>query len=230
MLAGSSQDDSAKQPGSLPVALLLAGTGGLLDAATYVLRGHVFATALTGNVVLLGLSALAGRGGEIVPHAAPIAGFLTGVVASSYTRSSLRQRAHGASLLLEVVVLAVGGLLPAAFPNPLFTAMISFAGGLQVASFRRAGPWSYSSTFLTGDLRDTGDAVFDAFACGTAEARARARLHAGVLAAVCVVFLAGAGLGAVAAGRLGARAFWVPVPLLAAVLPHEFKRMKDGRR
>ena len=37
------------------LGLLLALVGGFLDAYTYVCRGHVFANAQTGNLVLLGI-------------------------------------------------------------------------------------------------------------------------------------------------------------------------------
>ena len=40
---------------SLPVGLLLALAGGILDSYTYLNRGQVFATAETGNLVLLGI-------------------------------------------------------------------------------------------------------------------------------------------------------------------------------
>ena len=39
---------------SLAVGFLLALTGGLLDAYSYLNRGEVFATAETGNIVLMG--------------------------------------------------------------------------------------------------------------------------------------------------------------------------------
>jgi uncharacterized membrane protein YoaK (UPF0700 family) len=48
------------QPDTLVSAILLATTGGLLDAVVYTLHGHVFANAVTGNVVLLGISIIAG--------------------------------------------------------------------------------------------------------------------------------------------------------------------------
>jgi uncharacterized membrane protein YoaK (UPF0700 family) len=39
---------------SLPSAVLLAFTGGSLDAFIYINHGHVFAAAMTGNAVLFG--------------------------------------------------------------------------------------------------------------------------------------------------------------------------------
>ena len=37
------------------VAAILASAGGFLDAYSYLVRGHVFANAQTGNIVLLGM-------------------------------------------------------------------------------------------------------------------------------------------------------------------------------
>jgi hypothetical protein len=52
---------------ALPAAMLLAATGGLLDAVVYLNHGHVFANAMTGNVIFLGISAL-GRDWADVGH------------------------------------------------------------------------------------------------------------------------------------------------------------------
>ncbi|MTM60837.1 DUF1275 domain-containing protein, partial [Turicibacter sanguinis] len=38
---------------TLKVGMMLAVVGGFLDAYTYLLEGHVFANAQTGNIVLL---------------------------------------------------------------------------------------------------------------------------------------------------------------------------------
>ena len=40
---------------SRSVGLLLAFTGGILDSYTYINRGEVFATAETGNMVMMGV-------------------------------------------------------------------------------------------------------------------------------------------------------------------------------
>ena len=39
---------------SFELGILLAIVGGYLDAYTYLSRGHIFANAQTGNIVLLG--------------------------------------------------------------------------------------------------------------------------------------------------------------------------------
>ena len=60
---------------SLPVGLLLALAGGILDAYTYLVRGEVFATAETGNLVLLGINLSQGRLNEAAYYLWPILAF-----------------------------------------------------------------------------------------------------------------------------------------------------------
>ena len=46
---------------SFRVGILLALTGGFLDAYTYISRGNVFANAQTGNMVMLGINFMEGN-------------------------------------------------------------------------------------------------------------------------------------------------------------------------
>jgi hypothetical protein len=60
--------DPSVQTAALPDAMLLATTGGLLDAIVYLNHGHVFANAMSGNVIFLGIAILGRDWGEIAPH------------------------------------------------------------------------------------------------------------------------------------------------------------------
>ena len=51
---------------------LLAMVGGFLDAYSYVTRGQVFATAETGNIVLMGLNLAQGNGPRALRYLLPI--------------------------------------------------------------------------------------------------------------------------------------------------------------
>ena len=64
---------------SLPVGLLLALAGGILDSYTYLNRGQVFATAETGNLVLLGIHLAQGELGRVLSFVAGavLSGLLT---------------------------------------------------------------------------------------------------------------------------------------------------------
>ena len=58
------------------IAVLLAVVGGSLDAYSYVARGHVFANAQTGNIVLFGLHLADGGRNVYYPCACLCAGYL----------------------------------------------------------------------------------------------------------------------------------------------------------
>ena len=68
---------------SLQMGLLLAATGGFLDAYTYVARGRVFANAQTGNLVLLGLRAFE-TDPQALRYLVPVCAFVLGIVLSEF--------------------------------------------------------------------------------------------------------------------------------------------------
>ena len=71
---------------SLAVAALLAACGGFLDSFTYLGHGHVFANAMSGNVVLLGVNAASGKWSQSLAHLRPILAFLLGVAVAQCFR------------------------------------------------------------------------------------------------------------------------------------------------
>jgi uncharacterized membrane protein YoaK (UPF0700 family) len=208
--------DPAVQPNALPDALLLAATGGMLDAIVYLNHGHVFASAMTGNVVFLGIALARHHWREIVSHIVPIGGFFAGVTASKYSRARLAER----SLLLfgltfEAVVLFVLGWLPISYPHMIFTIIIAFVAAFQVASYRRVERFSYNSTFVTGNLRDVAEGLYDTITPGsTPEVREKGHAKALDLGLICLCFLAGAAVGAWGAPRLANYSLWLAEPLL----------------
>ena len=202
----------------LLAAVLLAATGGLLDAFVYLNHGHVFANAMTGNVVLLGIALVSHHGPQAIRHLAPLGAFFCGVATSRLVRDRLGRRASLYGLSLEITVLLIASLLPPTIPEMAFTALIAFSASYQITSFRRVGGLSYSSTFVTGNLRDLSTGLYDAFASSDPEIRRSGLQDARSLGLICLFFLAGASLGAVAAQRFGNHTLWIVEPLLLAVL------------
>jgi uncharacterized membrane protein YoaK (UPF0700 family) len=223
-----SPTNPALQTNALPDALLLAATGGMLDAIVYLSHGHVFASSMTGNVVFLGIAVFSHDWREIVRHLVPIAGFFAGVTASKYVRSRLAER----SLLLfgltfEAVVLFVLGWLPISYPHMIFTIIIAFVAAFQVASYRRVQRFSYNSTFVTGNLRDVAEGLYDAIApSAIPEVREIGHAKTRALGLICLCFLAGAVIGAWGAPRLANHSLWLAEPLLLTAtlraLRHQF--------
>jgi uncharacterized membrane protein YoaK (UPF0700 family) len=203
---------------SLPISGLLATAGGFLDGFTYVGHGHVFANAMTGNVVLLGINCLSGSWQTGLRHLPPIAAFVLGVCASQamQLRAKLRRvnPPYIAVLWLEIGVLFVLSMLPAATPDILFTISIAFAASVQVQTFREVNGHTYSSTFTTGNLRTLSEAAFVWFFEGHQETSARVARDFSV---ICSGFLLGAIAGGYSAPVFGNRSLWCEIVLLVLI-------------
>jgi uncharacterized membrane protein YoaK (UPF0700 family) len=217
--------DPATQPDALLDAMLLAATGGLLDAIVFLNHGHVFATAMTGNVVFLGIAILGRDWADIVPHLVPLAGFFAGVLTSKHLRTRLGTRSVLFGLALEIVAIFTLGGLPGSFPHMAFTAIIAYVAAFQVASFRRVDRFAYNSTFMTGNLRDVAEGLYQALTPNsTTETREKGLSQARDLSLICLCFLLGAILGAWSAPRLANHSLWLAEPFLLAVAAITFRR------
>lgn len=100
---------------SLPVGLLLALAGGILDSYTYLNRGQVFATAETGNLVLLGIHLAQGELGRVLSCLFPILAFALGVLTTEGLRRRLSSgRVHWRQPILaaECLVILVVSFCP----------------------------------------------------------------------------------------------------------------------
>jgi uncharacterized membrane protein YoaK (UPF0700 family) len=213
--------DPAVQTNSLLDATLLAATGGVLDAVVYLLHGHVFATAMTGNVVFLGIVIVTQNWNQIIPHLIPIFGFLVGVTTSKHLRTRLGIRSLVFSLILEIATIFILGWLPVDFPQMLFTWIIAYVAAVQVASFRRVDSFAFNSTFATGNLRDVAEGLYDALRPeASREVREKGRTEARDLGLISLSFLAGAVLGTWATLRFANHSLWLAEPLLLIVAFH----------
>jgi uncharacterized membrane protein YoaK (UPF0700 family) len=209
------------QPDALPDAMLLATTAGLIDAVVYLNHGHVFANAMSGNVIFLGIAILGHNSGEIISHLIPLIAFFAGVVTSKHLRTNLGMRCVMLSLGLEIITLFALGWLPNTLSDRAITGIIAYVSAIQVASFRRVEQFGYNSTFMTGNLRDTVEGLYEALAPSSSpETRERGLSQTRDLGLICLCFLGGAVVGAWAAPHYGNHALWLAEPLLLAVAIH----------
>jgi uncharacterized membrane protein YoaK (UPF0700 family) len=145
------------RPENLPTGLLLAGTGGFLDAYTFVGRGGVFANAQTGNIVLLAVAAGERHWQAALLHVPPILAFMLGVaLAETLARPAARRTVRRPArfvLVAEIVVLVIVGALPAQVPNQVVTAAIAFTSAPQISTFRSLQGIDYSTALTTSNLR-----------------------------------------------------------------------------
>ncbi len=210
---------------SLACALLLAFSGGVLDAFLYLDHGRVFAGAMTGNAVLCAVGLLHHDAHDALMHMVPLVAFGLGAWAAFVAEDHFRH-AVMAALSIEAACLLVASFLPPGFPDLLFILIVSALAGFQVGSFRTVDKFVYSSTFITGELREGLDALHRALESAT---RRKGLLEFRDLGLVILLFLAGAVSGAILAVRIGNHTLWLPVVLLLIVLGFVIRRDRARR-
>jgi uncharacterized membrane protein YoaK (UPF0700 family) len=161
--------------------LVLTFTTGVVDAASYLGLGHVFAANMTGNIVLLGFG-IAGSGGlPVVSPLVSLGAFLAGATLGGAMAKAVPSSPHThlpRALAIEVVVIGVAAVLalfvdirPNAFSGDLVIAMLALAMGVRNATVRRVGAADLTTTVLTMTL--TGLAADSPAAGGSGEGSVR---------------------------------------------------------
>ncbi len=180
---------------SLLVGCLLSISGGLQDAYTYNIRGHVYANAQTGNIVLLGQNLAMGNYGEALQYLLPVLAFSAGIYIAEVIHHRYHHRGitthwrHGI-LLAETAVLALVALIPQSL-NWLANFLVSFACAMQVQAFRQLEGNSYATTMCIGNLRSCMENLYYWRATKNAQRRHNAVLYGSVI----LTFMLGAALG-----------------------------------
>jgi uncharacterized membrane protein YoaK (UPF0700 family) len=179
----------------------------MLDAIVWILHGHIFATAMTGNTVLLGIALLAHDYRQALRHAVALVTFAGGVLLgwTILRRVGRRRPVHNITLVTEMAALAVAGAAPASFPSEVIVVLVAMTASLQIATFQRIEQIAYNSTFITGNLRTLLEAMYDWF---HPDRRPRALQQLRVIGPVCAGFLVGVLLGALLAPRLHNHSLW----------------------
>jgi len=204
---------------ALPLGLLLALAGGSLDCYTYLNRGQVFATAETGNLVLLGIRLAQGQLALAAHYLPPILAFAAGVLASEFFRASAAARFKRLDwrkivLLLECAVVAAVALLPLERFDFPANVLISFTSAMQVQSFRTFAGCPCATTMCTGNLRAGTEHLFLRLTQHNRAAGKKAAVYYGLIAA----FVVGAVLTGLLTPYLGGKTAFFPCLLLAASL------------
>jgi uncharacterized membrane protein YoaK (UPF0700 family) len=141
--------------------LVLTLTTGVIDAASYLGLGRVFAANMTGNIVLLGFG-IAGSGGlPVVAPLVSLAAFLAGAVVGGRMGAILPPKTThlSRSMLIEIGITALAALIailfditPDRFSGDLIIALLAFAMGIRNATVRRLKIADLTTTVLTMTL------------------------------------------------------------------------------
>src|SRR3954464_504194 len=89
---------SIRRDETVQISLLLAFTGGYLDAYTWIIHG-VMANAQTANLVLLWGHGMGGGWERAVQFVPPMAAFMVGIVVAAWLRRATGYRASAISTL-----------------------------------------------------------------------------------------------------------------------------------
>ncbi len=204
--------DSRQISDSTPVALLLALSGGFLDAYTYIGRGGVFANAQTGNIVLVGMNAARGNWTQAFFCFLPILAFACGVFLTEAVKSRFKEskKIHWRQviLLIECGILALAAFVPENM-NSIANIMISFVCSFQVDAFRKWHGHPFATTMCTGNLRTGSELIFS----GTRKKERPLFIRGLVYYIIILVFILGAAAGCLLTKALGLHT------LLFALLP-----------
>ena len=198
---------------SFLTAAFLSLSGGLQDAYTYIYRGHVFANAQTGNIVLLSQSIAERNWTQTLEYLIPLSFFAFGIAAAELLRfryqSTTRIHWRQLVLLFEIAILFAVGFMPETcdlFANGI----VSFACAMQVQTFRKVKGYSFASTMCIGNLRSCMESL-----CVYARTRDKHVLHkSACYLGIILMFAVGAGVGGHCIALFGMRTIWFSCLLL----------------
>jgi uncharacterized membrane protein YoaK (UPF0700 family) len=204
---------------SITTSAMMAAAGGFLDAFTYVGHGHVFANAMTGNVVLLGVQIGLHNSDQAWRHLVPILAFVAGIVFARILHipriAQVIVSPHLACTIIETAFLFGVGWLPPAFPDVWITPGVAFVASIQLSTFSTVRGAPYASTFTTGNLRKLTESAFAFFVDPKND---DARVLTGAFAALCAAFFLGAAAGSLCTLGFGNHAAWIVDGWVAVLL------------
>ena len=179
---------------SIELGIVLAASGGFMDAYSYIMRDHVFANAQTGNMLLLGVSISERNWPEVVRYLFPVLAFAAGIMLADLVRFRMdeKKRLHWRqiSVLLEAIVLAGVCFIPVSL-NLLANSLTSLACGIQVESFRKIHGNGIATTMCIGNLRSGTQNLCDYIHTKEKKCLSKSILYYGVI----LCFIIGAVLG-----------------------------------
>lgn len=211
---------------SLQLGIVLALSGGFMDAYSYVCRGEVFANAQTGNILLLGVNLSEGNYYTALQYLYPILSFTIGIIIADFLRRklSLGRNIHWMqlSILAEALILFSVAFVPGT-ANSLANCLVSFACGIQVESFCKINGNGIATTMCIGNLRTATE-----YLCEYSQTKDISSVKNGALFfAIIIVFVIGAIIGNFAVKEWEEKAILVSSILLVIGFIFMFSRRNE---
>lgn len=196
---------------SIELGILLALSGGIMDAYSYMARGKVFANAQTGNMLLFGIYLSGGRWNMALHYFFPILAFTAGIMLADIVRTKGSTKLHWRqlSVLFEAVILFGVSFIPLSM-NLLANSLTSLACGIQVESFRKIHGHGIATTMCIATCRSATQNFCDYISRKDWQNLRNTFLYFGIIGC----FILGAILGNRAISYLGKHAILTSVILL----------------
>lgn len=196
---------------SIMVGILLAFSGGFMDAYSYINRGRVFANAETGNIILMTLKICEGKFLESINYIIPILSFAIGVAICEIIkhRKEKINIIHWRQIIVifEIAAFVFVAFLPQGM-NQIANSIISMISGIQFATFPKVRGTAMATTMCTGNLKNGTQNLYRGI-----KTNDKSALEKGIYYYVCIfVFIIGTMVGYLFVGLWAERAI-----LLAAV-------------
>lgn len=226
--SGFKKEKSTASADHLVLGMLLAIAGGLMDAYSYMIRGQVFATGQTGNLVLMAVRMLEKNYLGMLYAFVPIASFWTGIFLAQHLFHTLsgKEYARWKSYVLaaEMLILFCVGLMPEEVPFLVPNTAVSLAASMQFCCFRSMEKdEAYASVFCTGNMRSCAEMYYKGIVQKDSKCLIRAFRYTGIIAS----FFTGVCLGTLGAVRVREKAIWYACVLIAAAMFVHKRRNRD---
>jgi uncharacterized membrane protein YoaK (UPF0700 family) len=198
---------------SVMLAVVLTLAGGLQDAYSYNCRGHVFANAQTGNVVLLGQNLAMGEWKSAVRYLMPLLAFVGGVYVAEliHYRCKQSQRLHWRQIVLmtELLFLILAGLMPEQW-DMFANMLLSFSCAMQVNAFRKFRGMPSATTMCIGNMRSATELLCRYHITGNAKEKQASIYYYSIIG----IFALGAAVGSILCRVMGRHTIWVAAGLM----------------
>lgn len=124
---------------------------GIMNSYTYFLRGEVFASMHTGNIIKACFDIAAGKYATLYRYFIPIMAFWAGII-SHYFISKSKRGTIITWILIPVSYIA-GVLIPFGSLDFVAIALLSYGVGIQLQIIRRVNGVDLATTMCTGNMR-----------------------------------------------------------------------------
>lgn len=177
---------------TIRLGMLLAVSGGFMDAYSYIERDQVFANAQTGNMLLFGVNLSEGNFSVAMRYFLPVLAFALGIALAEIVHKKDLNLLHWrqAAVLVEALILLGVAFFPKNM-NLLANSLTSFACGIQVESFRKIRGNGIATTMCIGNMRSGTQNLCNYLQDRDIENLKKALLYYGII----ICFICGAIIG-----------------------------------